>query len=187
VEIRVRDDRSLEIVRAKTVPLAQAPVSLSGGSVFGKSHHAHKAGDPVATVYNRTWDFNGFYQLNALYTSYDWSYDGNIVWSNNQWNTTWYHTEAWPSRGWWLDWQQLYYSAGCDFYCWSRTLTGRAGFGYQGVFDPTGLLFYNTYTNTMEGQADGSYRCTYYVDWRHSAPGWHYQQWCAYGYNPASG
>ena len=186
LEVSVRDDCTVAVSPVKVVPLAQAPISLPGGSVFGKSHAAHKTGDPVATVYNRSWDCCGI-QMNALYTSYDWSDNGSVVTtSNNQWNTTWYHTEAWPSRGWWLDYQQLYYSAGCNG-CTSRTLTGKAGFAYQGVFDPTGTLFYNTYVNTMRGQGNGGYYCTYSVNWRHSAPGWHSQQWCAFGYNGSSG
>jgi hypothetical protein len=185
-DVYVRDDCSLDIRAPRVVPVSQAPVAVQGGSIWGRGTGPHASGDPIATVYIRSWDCCGI-QMNALYTTYDWSDNGYVVTaSNNQWNTTFYHTEHWPSRGWWLDYQQLYYSAGCNG-CFSRTLTGRAGFHYQGVFDPTGLLFYNDYHNTMQGQGNGGYSCTWSVTWRHSAPGWHAQPWCAYGYNGASG
>jgi len=142
-----------------------------------------QAGSAIGTTYNRSWDCCGIL-MNALYTSLDFSWDDFVVTSvTNQWNTTVYHTEAPPSRGWYLDWQQLFYDSGC-LGCSSLRLRGQAGFGYQGVFDPSGTLFYNTYDNTMTGYANGAIFGTYSVTWRNSAPGWHVQQWYAYGCAP---
>lgn len=117
--------------------------------------------------------------MNSLGTTIQWQAVYGAVYTYGQYNTTTYHTEAPPSRGWWLDYQTLQYTGGC-YGCSSRTLTGKAGFGYQGVFDPTGTLFYNSYVNTVTAYGDGSGTCTHTYSWRHSIPGWHPQQWCSY-------
>lgn len=162
------------VVPISTMPSAPAgtTVNVGGGGT---------PGDPVATVYQRTWDCCGIL-MSGLYTSLQWNAYGSYVVTTNQWNTTTYHQEA-GGGGWRLDYQQIWYSAGCQ-YCWSRTVSGKAGFAYRGVFDQTGLLYYNTYLNTMRGNGNGTWNCTWQYWWRNSAPGWHVQNWCANGYNP---
>ena len=177
----VTADCRLVFAPDRVVPISQMPAAPSGPQ-YVSGHGRVSAGDPEATVYQRSWDCCNIL-MNALYTTLVWNAYGSYVYTTNQWNTTVYHTELWPSRGWWLDYQQLWYSNGCQ-YCWSRTISGKAGFGYQGVFDPTGTVYYNTYLNTMQGNGDGSWYCTWQFWWRNSAPGWKPQNWCANGYNP---
>jgi hypothetical protein len=164
-----------KVVPISTIPMAPVGTTMNVGGT------ALTGGDPVATVYQRTWDCCGIL-MTGLYTSLQWNAYGSYVVTTNQWNTTIYHQEA-GGGGWRLDYQQLWYSAGCQN-CASRTLSGKAGYAYRGVFDPTGLLYYNTDLNTMKGNGDGSWNCTYQYWWRASAPGWHVQNWCANGYNP---
>ncbi len=177
----VAKDCSFVLQPDRVVPIDQMPPSPSGPD-YQISHGAVSAGDPEASVYQRSWDCCGI-QMNALYTTLVWNAYGSYVYTTNQWNTTMYHTELPPSRGWWLDYQSLWYSSGCEG-CYSITLSGQAGFHYQGVFDPTGTLYYNTYLNTMQGNGNGTWHCTMQLWWRLSAPGWHPQQWCGNGYNP---
>ena len=66
---------------------------------------------------------------------------------------------------------------------WSTTVRTEAhqGFDYQGVFDPTGTLFYNSYTVDISGFVYVTWLCSYSYYWRQSFVNWHVQQWCGAG------
>jgi len=168
-EIRVLDNCNIVASAPVLVPLSQAPATMQAKSGNG---------DPSYTAYQRSWDCCGIL-MNSLSTTLQWQAVYGGVYPYNQFNATTYHTEPPPSRGWWLDYQNLQYTGGCTG-CSSDTLTGKAGFGYQGVFDPTGTLYYNSYVNSVTAYGDGHGSCSYTLSWRHSIPGWHPQQWCAY-------
>ena len=168
---------AVQVVELGSIP--SGPASGSGTYFYHQDPHTFVPGDPVATVYQRTWDCCNIL-MTALYTTFDWTATGSAVYANNQYNTVIYHREAGNVGGWNLDYQTLTYHGGCNG-CWSATLHGEAGYWYQGSLDWSGQLFYNSYSNDMFGYGDGSWGCNYSWYWRNGAPGWSQQSWCANG------
>ncbi len=77
----------------------------------------------------------------------------------------------------------LYISSGGVGYT-SVTLSGHQGYSYRGRFDCGGSNYYNSYWNSITGQANGNWVCSYSYSWRNSFVGWHTQSWCGSGAYP---
>lgn len=170
----------------RLVPIAAMPALANGARVSAtngvvRTSQSKSSADPQATAYQRTWDRANL-QLNALYTTMTWTATGCCVVSSGGFNTIQYKSEPRPYRGWYLSYQNLWWSGGC-YGCASETLSGNAGYDYQGIFDPYGGTYHNTYLNQMTGKGYGGWSCTMSYGWRNSLI-WHIQWWCANGYNP---
>ncbi len=78
-----------------------------------------------------------------------------------------WHDEAGPVPGWYLDpnVSSLGLVEGGLNQSYVRT-KGRQGFKYQGVFDPTGTLFYNDLSDWVRGSRSGALSCTHAYDLR---------------------
>lgn len=61
-----------------------------------------------------------------------------------------------------------------------RTYRGHQGYGYKGGFDCGGNDCYNSYWNTITGNSNGNWSCSYTYSWRKSL-GFQYQAWCGSG------
>jgi len=180
VETRLLPNCQIQSLAVRVMDRKEMPTDeqITGGGLyaFHQDPHTFIPGDPVATVYQRTWDCCGIL-MTALYTTLDWTATGSAVYPNNQYNTVIYHREAGGSSGWNLSYQNLSYTGGCAG-CWSASLNGNAEYWYQGVLDPSGQLFDNQYHNWMTGYGDGSWYCSYWYQWKNGAPGWSEQAWC---------
>jgi len=166
VEYRVLDDCTVAKSAVRLIRPIEIPHLIPGSILV----------DPSLTQHARSWDCCGIL-MNELSTTLQWNGISGSAYPYNQFNSTSYHTEAPPSRGWWLDYQNLWYP-GCSSACSPVLLRGNAGFGYQGVFDPSGTWYYNSYENYVYGYGNGYGECSYSYYWRGSAPGWNLQQWC---------
>lgn len=142
----------------------------------------------TSTAYgvSRSWDCCGIL-MNEYWLDVQWSPStaGSNITSWSAWDGASWHTEG-GGLGWRLDGSNhsLAKSAG-GLGKPSVTVHGRQGFSYQGAFDPTGTLYYNTYDSWLEGKPGFTYgQCTLQVVWRRSFVGWNVQQWCNPGTYP---
>jgi hypothetical protein len=154
---------SVPQVGAAVPEAASAPGSSRAATVWSTQHG----------VYQRVWDCCGIL-MNEFDTIAYWQYNGGWV---NYWslhNAVAYHRETFG--GWSLQYQNAWQQ-------WSNgyqvNLAGNAGFSYQGIFDPTGAFFYNSYFNAIQVRGSGSWSCQWSYSWRNGAPGWHTQNWCS--------
>lgn len=107
---------------------------------------------------------------------------GSNVTSWSAWDGAKWHVEGF-GLGWRLDSSNhsLGNSAG-GVGAKSVTVHGRQGFSYQGAFDPTGTLFYNTYDSWLEGKPGMTFgQCVLQIVWRRGFVGWSTQAWCGSG------
>lgn len=72
----------------------------------------------------------------------------------------------------------FYYTGGVGYT--SVTYRGHQGYGYKGGFDCGGNDYYNSYWNTITGNSNGNWSCSYSYSWRKSL-GFQYQAWCGSG------
>ena len=72
----------------------------------------------------------------------------------------------------------FYYTGGNGYT--SVTYRGHQGYGYKGGFDCGGNDYYNSYWNTITGNSNGNWSCSYSYSWRKSL-GFQYQAWCGSG------
>ena len=136
-----------------------------------------------AYAVSRSWDCCGIL-MNEYFMNVQWapSTAGSNVTSWSAWDGAKWHVEGF-GLGWRLDSSNhsLGRSAG-GVGSPSVTVHGRQGFSYQGAFDPTGTVFYNTYDSWLEGKPGFTFgQCTLQIVWRHGAPFWHTQAWCGSG------
>jgi hypothetical protein len=129
-----------------------------------------------ATVHQRTWDIANWL-LNEADTSATWTYDGTNVTSYSQTDFESHHVET-GFGGWNLDAHST--CCGTPAGVPALTVYSYFAFKYQGRFDPTGTLFYNTYNNELQLLGNGQVTCRIAYTWRNSLV-WHKQDWCAYG------
>lgn len=64
-------------------------------------------------------------------------------------------------------------------YTWV-TVRGHQGYSYRGVFDTSGNDYYNSYTNNLTGNADGTWSCSTSYYWKKSFA-FKLQAWCGTG------
>jgi len=130
-----------------------------------------------ATVHQRLWDIAGI-RLNEFDTVASWQSGGGRITYYSAHNEVAYHREL--IGGWNLDYQNIWVASG-GVNQGSVGFGANAGFSYRGLFDPTGSIFYNTYNNSLTAYWYGGWKCGWAYTWRNSFPGWHTQNWCAYG------
>ena len=177
VDVRVGADCRAHVSAVRLVPLATVP------DVRGTTRSQPISASAPATaaavsaiqrgVYQRVWDCCGIL-MNEFDTIAYWQYNGSSVtyWSLH--NAVAYHRETFGG-GWSLQYQNAWRQGSSSS---QVNLAGDAGFSYQGIFDPTGTLFYNSYVNTIQVRGNGSWSCQWSYAWRNSVPGWHTQNWC---------
>lgn len=158
---------------------------------LGSVRQSPNSGESVLSTSNayavqRTWDCCGI-KMNEYYLDVQWSPStaGSKITSWSAWDGASWHLEA-NGKGWHLDAPNHFLGASAGGVGNpSVTVHGHQGFKYDGIFDPTGTVFYNTYDTWLEGKPGFTYgQCTLQVVWRHAAVGWHQQQWCSPGTYP---
>ena len=185
VDTYVLNDCTIQVSQAHVVPATQMQAA-AGASSSGATFRSISGGATQSVSSNgaqavqRLWDAANLL-LNEYGMHETWTYDGTYVLSANAWNTAQYKSEPPPSRGWYVDAQWLGWIDGC-FGCSWLQLEGTMNFGYQGIFDPSGSKYYNTYLSFFTVTGAGTYYgCSLTHTWRNSVAGWHMQQWCQYG------
>lgn len=138
-----------------------------------------------AYTVQRTWDCCGIL-LNEYWTEFDFNRCGGgfcspylRTWSASDGGK--WHTEGFCGPGWYpvSSDHALYRHAGGVGYT-SVTVKGYQGFGYDGGFDCGGRDYYNKYWNTLTGNSNGNWSCSYTYSWRKSFA-FSYQAWCGSG------
>jgi hypothetical protein len=126
------------------------------------------------SVHQRLWDVANIL-LNEFDTTLYWQYNYSAVTGYSAHNAVAYHREI--VGGWYLAYQNIWVAGGGVGQ--NRvTIGANAGFGYQGLFDPSGSLYFNSYNNTVTGFNNGGWSCRWAYAWRTGFPGWHTQNWC---------
>jgi hypothetical protein len=108
--------------------------------------------------------------LNRLHTDTSWSWSGTAVTS---YSSTGYY--AWHTEGGGGGWAPHNWSNVLDFGCLGcayAAFHAHVEFSYQGVFDPTGLLFYNVMDNRPTVNGDGTWVCRMDLNARHYSGLW---------------
>ena len=135
----------------------------------------------AAYAVERTYDVAGI-NLNELYSNLTWVGNGSTIVSYYGWDGAIYHREGGGYTGWSLNMNDSYLRVVAGGVGSTIVKTeAHQGFNYQGVFDPTGTLYYNSYTEDLAGFAYGNWLCSYSYYWRHSFAGWTLQQFCGAG------
>jgi hypothetical protein len=163
---------ALRLVPLATIPDGGVTARSQASSASARAAAAGAVWGEQRGVYQRVWDCCGIL-MNEFDTIAYWQYNGGGVtyWSLH--NAVAYHRETWG--GWSLQYQNAWLQGSSGY---QVNLAGNAGFNYQGIFDPTGNLFYNSYFNAIQVRGNGSWSCQWSYAWRNGAPGWHVQNWC---------
>jgi hypothetical protein len=108
--------------------------------------------------------------LNVLHTDTSWTWNGSIVTSYDSGGYVAYHREA-TNTGWNPHNVYNVLSSGCAG-CSSATIHAHAEFSYQGVFDPSGTLFYDILDNYPTVYNNGVWACNLTLYARHYSGAW---------------
>ncbi len=182
----------VEIVPASELP----PAAAEGGGQFSWISDEAPPPDDVSALgtasgccwgayaVQRTWDCCGIL-LNEYWTEFDFNRcSGGFcspylrTWSAQDGGK---HTEGFCGPGWYpvSSDHALYRHSGGVGYT-SVTIKGYQGYGYDGGFDCGGRDYYNKYWNTLTGNSNGNWSCSYTYSWKKSF-GFNYQAWCGSG------
>ena len=156
--------------------------SVSGQAAPGAGGAAPLTTYPgSAYAIERTWDCCGIL-LNELFSNLTFAGNGSIITSYDGWDGYILHREGGGLTGWSLNHSDSYLRVQAGGVGSTVVETeAHQGFSYQGVFDPTGTLYYNSYTEDLYGFVYGTWLCHYSYYWRHSFVGWSVQQFCNAG------
>jgi hypothetical protein len=114
--------------------------------------------------------------MTALYTDSTATTSGGQVTASSTAISTHNNREPWDA-GWSVAGTSG--TGGCSAACAAATYTEHAEFSYQGIFDPTGVYYYNTHDSAVVLNGDGTATCTQSVTLKHTFVGWNWQHSCS--------
>ncbi|MFJ3928184.1 hypothetical protein [Streptomyces sp. NPDC090022] len=114
-------------------------------------------------------------RMTGLYTTSQWTTEGNRVTS-----ATTEATQAWNREPWNAGWnlKSATKSTDCATDCAVSRTEAHADFTYKGIFDPSGDWYANTHHSYVDLNADGTATCRFDVSLRHTFIGWNWQRGC---------
>ncbi|MET9606997.1 hypothetical protein ABZZ17_18250 [Streptomyces sp. NPDC006512] len=152
-------------------------------SAAAKSAAAPATGAAAATAAGATRQFKSWNEMfdccnirmTGLYTTSQWTSDGNRVTAASTEVTQQWNREPW-NAGWSL--KSAAKNTDCATDCDVSRTEAHADFTYKGIFDPSGGWYANTHHSAVDLKADGTATCSFDVSLRHTFIGWNWQRGC---------